>query len=143
MIVGFTGTRKGMNERQQNQLALMLQALRTEGSGGPDGYSPIGSNVFHFGGAHGADLLARKLAKPFGYDIEWHPVNPALQNKVLKGKKPLAKRPGAVMKPTHLKAAPAEPEHKARGHISDAQLPSILARHADKALLAGRKKKDD
>jgi hypothetical protein len=76
MIVGFTGTRKGMNERQLDQLTLMLQALRTGDVGGGHGgaaYPPLGSNVFHFGGAHGADLAARKVAKPLGYDINWHP----------------------------------------------------------------------
>jgi hypothetical protein len=74
MIVGFTGTRKGMNMRQLDQLQFMLGALRTHGRGtGPDSYPPLGSNRFHFGGAPGADLEARKVARPLGYDISWHP----------------------------------------------------------------------
>lgn len=67
--VGFTGTRKGMNSRQVDQLAVMLNALVD-----PRSYDQGGSqNPFHFGGAHGADLQARKIAKPLGYGIEWHP----------------------------------------------------------------------
>lgn len=50
----------------------------------------------------------------------------ALQTKVLKGKKPLTKRPGAVMKPVDLKAARKEAEHKAGRHISDAEFASYL-----------------
>ena len=67
--VGFTGTRKGMNDRQLDQLAVMLDALRD-----PRSYQDGGSqNPFHFGGAPGADLQARKVAKPLSYGIEWHP----------------------------------------------------------------------
>lgn len=65
MIVGFTGTREGMNERQLDQLALMLMALHT---GRADA-----ANDFHFGGQFGADLEARKIAKPLGFGIDWHP----------------------------------------------------------------------
>ncbi len=50
----------------------------------------------------------------------------ALQTKVLKGKKPLTKRPGAVMKAVDLKAARKEAEHKAGRHISDAEFASYL-----------------
>lgn len=65
MIVGFTGTRKGMNERQLDQLTLMLQCFYVVREGA--------ANRFHFGGAHGADLESRKVAKPAGFDIDWHP----------------------------------------------------------------------
>ena len=50
----------------------------------------------------------------------------ALQKKVLKGKKPLSKRPGAVMKAVDLKATRKEAEQKAGRHISDAELASYL-----------------
>ena len=49
-----------------------------------------------------------------------------LQKKVLKGQKPLTKRPGAVMKAVDLKAARKEAEHKAGRHISDAEFASYL-----------------
>lgn len=69
MTVGFTGTRKGMNNRQIDQLAVMLEALRD-----PRSYQDGGSQTpFHFGGAPGADLRARKMAKALSYGIEWHP----------------------------------------------------------------------
>jgi len=50
----------------------------------------------------------------------------ALQKKVLKGAKPLTKRPGAVMKAVDLKAAKAEAEHKAGRHLSEADFSSYL-----------------
>jgi hypothetical protein len=65
MIVGFTGTRKGMNERQLNQLALMLICLHTG--------RPGARNEFHFGGARGADLEARAAAVEHAFEIVWHP----------------------------------------------------------------------
>ena len=49
-----------------------------------------------------------------------------LQQKVLKGQKPLSKRPGAVMKAVDLKATRKEAEQKAGRHISDAEFASYL-----------------
>jgi pyruvate carboxylase len=50
----------------------------------------------------------------------------ALQKKVLKGKKPLTERPGAVMPAVDLAKARSEAEHKAGRHISDAEFASYL-----------------
>lgn len=61
MVVGFTGTREGMSARQMDQLRFILSALFSR------------QNVFHFGGAVGADTQAYSIARSYNYDIHWHP----------------------------------------------------------------------
>lgn len=61
MILGFTGTRRGLTEAQRVQLIQMLHALRSR------------QNVLHQGGAVGADREAMVLARQLRYDIHWHP----------------------------------------------------------------------
>jgi len=63
MIVGFTGTRKGMTQMQQDQLALALSCF----------YNPAGANELHVGGAAGADDEAWVAAEAAGYDVHVHP----------------------------------------------------------------------
>lgn len=63
MIVGFTGTRAGMNEGQTAQLVQILSCLA----------ATPGPREFHFGGSGKSDLAARALALASGYAIHWHP----------------------------------------------------------------------
>lgn len=71
MIVGFTGTRKGMSEKQVEQCGFWLLALRELSL---SSYDLFQSNAFHFGGSGKSDLKARELAKALGYEIHWHPI---------------------------------------------------------------------
>ncbi|MCP4327458.1 MAG: pyruvate carboxylase [Alphaproteobacteria bacterium] len=50
----------------------------------------------------------------------------AMQQKILKGTKPLTERPGAVLPPLDLEAERQEAEHKVRRHITDSELASYL-----------------
>lgn len=61
MILGFTGTRRGLSEKQRDQLCFVLSALRTR------------VNEFHHGGAVGADQEAMTMARQLRYVIHWHP----------------------------------------------------------------------
>lgn len=61
MILGFTGTRKGLSNKQKDQLLVILSALKDR------------VNELHHGGAHGADRQAMRLARQLRYDIHWHP----------------------------------------------------------------------
>ena len=64
MTVGFTGTRKGMTHAQKSQLCVILSILANHTA-----------NVFHQGGADGADLQAVELARHFKFDVTWHPAD--------------------------------------------------------------------
>lgn len=83
MIVGFTGTRKGMNTAQLAQLNFMLATLKRDTSCGA-------TNEFHQGGADGGDKQARILAREWGYDVHWHPC-PGVSLADVIGDEPLAK----------------------------------------------------
>lgn len=65
MVVGFTGTRKGMSDAQLRQAGLVLSLLRSDAAGT--------RNEFHFGGALGADREALRIARMLNYQIHWHP----------------------------------------------------------------------
>jgi hypothetical protein len=64
MIVGFTGTRKGLSPAQQDQLGYILAVLHNATRTRPE---------FHHGGADGADTEADIAACLDGYDIHVHP----------------------------------------------------------------------
>ncbi len=63
MIVGFTGTRKGMSESQKRQLVLVLRYF----------YRTHETTEFHHGAADGADQEAVLLAVGVGYTSVPHP----------------------------------------------------------------------
>ena len=85
MIIGFTGTRKGMAERQSDQFAFMLGCFFV----GPQ-IRAQAKNVLHQGGAYGADKQARIIARQMGFEIEWHPC-PGVSLKDVIEDEPLAK----------------------------------------------------
>lgn len=60
MIIGFTGTRKGMSEAQKDQLSLMLAVFVSH------------ANEFHHGDAVGADREAVALAQQYGFACVAH-----------------------------------------------------------------------
>jgi hypothetical protein len=66
MKVGFTGTRAGMSQAQEKQLAMLLVVF---GIATPETETP----EFHHGGADGADTEADRLACLDGYAITVHP----------------------------------------------------------------------
>lgn len=82
MIIGFTGTRKGMSERQLDQLAFMLGCFLVPGSSS--------RGEFHQGGAKGADKQARMLARNMGFEVKWHPC-PGVSLEDVLDEEPLAK----------------------------------------------------
>jgi hypothetical protein len=61
MIVGFTGTRKGMTDRQKKTLTVILEHLYTED--------------FHYGDCLGADEQAYSIAYDIGFVMISHPCN--------------------------------------------------------------------
>jgi hypothetical protein len=67
MIVGITGTREGMNERQRQEVRQVLHDLAYEA--GRDGIVPH----FHHGDCRGVDVQAAAMAREFGYVIVCHP----------------------------------------------------------------------
>jgi hypothetical protein len=62
MDLGFTGTRRGMTERQSITLRGLLYHLNAENN----------DDVFHHGGAIGADTEAATLAKQYEWQLEEH-----------------------------------------------------------------------
>lgn len=60
--IGFTGTRKGMSEDQQEALARLLWSLRG-----------TGEQRFHHGDNEAADNQAGNMAWTFGYYVVLHP----------------------------------------------------------------------
>jgi hypothetical protein len=58
IVVGFTGTRKGMTEFQKTELKRFLQKY---------------GGTFHHGGCIGADAEAHAIAGRLGYHIVMHP----------------------------------------------------------------------
>jgi hypothetical protein len=78
MIVGFTGTRKGMTERQKDQLALMLRCF----------YGNV--NTLHHGAGpedvrQKADIEAAAIAEEIGYTCQPHPAgdDPLVRNRAI------------------------------------------------------------
>lgn len=67
MIVGITGTREGMNDRQRAEVRQVLHDLAYEA--GRDGIVPH----FHHGDCRGVDVQAAAMAREFGYVIVCHP----------------------------------------------------------------------
>jgi len=61
MRIGFTGTQRGMSDRQKGYLYVELQALFVEGA------------EFHHGDCIGADAEAAAIAQKVGYRIVAHP----------------------------------------------------------------------
>lgn len=64
MIVGFTGTRKGMNSSQEDRLRGLLSDWQRLW---PD------HQIFVHGGADGADTQAHAIAVELGYGVEVRP----------------------------------------------------------------------
>lgn len=62
MIIGFTGSRDGLDGDQVAQLRLILPRL-----------TGFGPDEFHHGGQRGADVRAADIARACGYQIHWHP----------------------------------------------------------------------
>ena len=60
--VGFTGTQRGMTEKQELEVTAQLILLQQDGYG-----------IFHHGDCIGADSQAHDIAKKLGYDIVLHP----------------------------------------------------------------------
>lgn len=71
MVIGFTGTRKGMTEAQKDQLSLMLAVFVSH------------ANEFHHGDAVGADREAVGLAQQYGFTCVAHPAgaDPLVRNR--------------------------------------------------------------
>lgn len=63
--VGFTGTRKGMSERQKNKLVEIFTDFRNGGD----------QIVFHHGDCEGSDAEADLIARNFKAEIHIHPPN--------------------------------------------------------------------
>jgi hypothetical protein len=77
MIVGFTGTRRGMSASQEHQLQRVLDWLEAS-------ESEIGGGaLFHHGNAPGADAEASRIAEARGWEVVSHPAgaNPLVRNR--------------------------------------------------------------
>lgn len=62
IVLGFTGTREGMSDRQMYEIHLMLQDLWQRGA-----------REFHHGDCVGSDAQAHVIAESFGYHVHIHP----------------------------------------------------------------------
>ena len=67
MHIGFTGTRKGMTDRQKETLELLLRNTAMADENNDKGY-----NLFHHGDATGADTEAVEIAAKLEYGICAH-----------------------------------------------------------------------
>jgi hypothetical protein len=97
VIIGFTGTRKGMTEQQKDQLGLILTMCLSN------------MNTFHHGAAPGdtrqkADIEAAALAEAMGYTCQPHAA----------GADPLARNRDIVAASDILIAAPESDKEELR-----------------------------
>lgn len=73
MRIGFTGTRKGMTDRQMDALKLLLEDIHY-----------VNEEPFHHGGAKGADIEASTEAESWGYRCVAHLASPKTSENLLR-----------------------------------------------------------
>ena len=89
-MIGFTGTRRGMTNKQMSMLKLLLRKIFND------------SFQFVHGGARGADTQADEIAREIGYDIYIRPTEETYWNwmkkkrNVCTGKPPLERNKDIV-----------------------------------------------
>ena len=124
MIVGFTGTRKGMSRRQQEQFALVVERFSDPWE------------EFHHGDARGADSDAVRIVRSIDPDlaIVAHPAGPD----------PLARNREIVQLSDILIAAPETNKETLRSgtwatvrYARDAGLPIIMLSRGKKDMKGG------
>ena len=103
MILGFTGTRSGMNEYQKRELKSLLEA-----------WQPL---EFHHGDCVGADAEAHAIALEVGIPVVIHPpVSDKARafcqkyKEIMKARPYLIRNQNIVTKASALVAAPATPD---------------------------------
>jgi len=112
MIIGFTGTRKGMTEKQKRRLRILLEVSRS---------AAASLNVFHHGDCIGADAEAHDIAVDMKYDVVVHPPkNPRYRAfkrgiRTLRVQDYLDRNKNIVDSCEYLIAAPSGPEQRRSG----------------------------
>lgn len=106
--VGFTGTQRGMSERQKSDLTKFLFRLFEPGT------------EFHFGDCVGADAEAAALAAKMGFVLHSHPPSISMKRAhypamVVYPAKPYLSRNQDIVNAAHvLVACPAQPKEVLR-----------------------------
>lgn len=111
-VVGFTGTRKGLNEKQESLIVFFLTTVTK---------ATAEEVLIRHGDCIGADAEFHKLAQKAGLEIELHPSNLKEQRAFCKGAKvvhepkhPLERNHDIVDSSDILVAAPGEVEERLR-----------------------------
>lgn len=116
MIVGFTGTRKGMTNSQKVDVARILMAWK-------ETWTTDKTWVFVHGGAAGADTEAHDIAIRCGYTVEVRPTPENMGNWINRAdvavvhppKAPLLRNDDIVRQVEVMIAAPSEDIEQVRG----------------------------
>jgi len=113
MMIGYTGTQKGMTEQQKNILRKMLGEIY-----GNDFYQfPM---IFHHGDCIGGDEEACEIALEIGFELHCHPpINPNkrafVESKYMEDERPYLDRNHDIVNACHtIFAAPFEKEEMLR-----------------------------